>query len=67
MIDHAFKKLNLRKVEAGVNHKSLLKVSQKLFGFTLEGILKERVYREGKYQDVYLMGLFRKNWSSDTR
>ena len=67
MIDHAFKKLNLRRVEAGVNHKSLLKVSQKLFGFTLEGILKERVYTDGKYKDIYLMGLLRKNWLSDTR
>ena len=48
LINHAFKKLNLRRIEAASNTENLCKINQKLFGFKCEGILKERDYVDGK-------------------
>ena len=31
-------------------------------GFSLEGTLKEELFRFGKFHDIYYMGLLRKDW-----
>ena len=58
--DHAFNKLNLRKLYTGmvkVNEAS--KRAFEKVGFKVEGILREHFYLNGKYLDCYRMGLLR--------
>lgn len=64
LIQHAFNKINLRRIEAAANDKNLLKISERLFGFKLEGVLKERDYIEGVYTDRFVLSLLKKEWKS---
>ena len=63
LIDHAFNKLNLRRIGAASNGKNLVELNKKLFGFEVEGVLKNRDHADGKYVDRYVLTLFRKDWS----
>ena len=67
LIDHAFKKLNLRRIEAAANSKPIYEFNKKLFGFKCEGLLKERDFINGKYEDRLILALFRKDWLNETR
>lgn len=63
-IQFIFYELNMRKICAEVlefNKKSYF--FHKKIGFDEEGILKEQIYKEGKYIDVILFGLLEKKWS----
>jgi RimJ/RimL family protein N-acetyltransferase len=62
LINHAFYKLNLRRISAASNDEKLLKVNKLLFGFTHEGTIKERDYIDGKYVDRYNLGLLKAKW-----
>ena len=62
LIDHAFKKLNLRRIEAAAASKQMLELNKKLFGFKCEGVMKEQKYVDGKYIDIYMLALLKKNW-----
>ena len=62
LINHAFNKLNLRRISAASNDKKLLKINKILFGFTYEGTLKERDFIDGKYEDRHILGLLKSNW-----
>lgn len=62
LINHAFYKLNLRRISAASNDEKLLKVNKLLFGFTHEGTIKERDYIDGKYVDRYSLGLLKSKW-----
>lgn len=56
--DHAFNKLNLRKLYAGMTKGN--DASKRVFekaGFKVEGILREHFYLGGRYIDCYRMGL----------
>ena len=64
LIDHAFKKMNLRRIEAAANDKRLLLVNEKLFGFKQEGVLKERDYIDGIYTDRYILRLLKTDWEN---
>ena len=64
MIDHAFNKMNLRRIEAAANDERLLEINKRLFGFKLEGVQKEKDYIEGNYTDRFILGLLRKDWNS---
>ena len=66
IIDHAFKRINLRRIAAQTNTENMCKINEKLFGFKLEGILKDRDYIDGKYCNRYLMVLFKKDWLNET-
>ncbi len=58
LVKHAFGKLNLNKLTAGVV--AINEASLKLFqsvGFKEEGRLRQQLYMEGRYQDVYRLGL----------
>jgi len=62
MIEHAFNKLNLRKLQAGCWSEN--EPSKKIFlnnGFIEEGLLKESFFYDGKYIDEIRLGLIRKN------
>ena len=61
--DHAFNKLNLRKLYTGmVKGNEASKRAFEKIGFKVEGILKEHFYLNGQYLDCYRMGLLRKEF-----
>lgn len=65
VIKHAFTKLNLRKITAGMwSSNAGCKRGFEKNGFTLEGTLKKQFFYKGSYVDEYRMGLFREDWDS---
>lgn len=64
MLDHAFFTLNLHRVYAGslAILKPWLDLLKAKFGFKDEGCFIEHVYKEGKYTDVYRVGLLRTDY-----
>ena len=62
LIDHAFKKLNIRRIEAGASSKQLAELAKKLFGFEIEGVAREKEFINGKYTDMYYLGLLKSDW-----
>lgn len=58
--EHAFAKLNLRKLYAGMikGNEASKRVFEKA-GFKIEGILREHFYLNGKYLDCYRLGLLK--------
>ncbi|ODS33749.1 MAG: putative ribosomal N-acetyltransferase YdaF [Candidatus Scalindua rubra] len=68
IVRHAFTKMNLHKVTAGMMAENY--GSRKCFednGFVLEGMQKEQFFYKDRYVDVYLLGLTRKKWEEDNR
>jgi len=59
VIDHAFRRLNLRKIVAGVvaGNDASLAVLRSL-GFQVEGTLRRELWAEGDYRDALRLGLF---------
>ena len=62
IIEHAFKKLNLRRVEAAANDSKLCHMNEKLFGFKCEGVLKEKDFINGIFTDRYILAILKKDW-----
>lgn len=64
-LEYIFKKLQMRKVCAEVldYNEPSIHFHRKL-GFIEEGCLREQVLKGGKYNDVILMGMFARNWST---
>ncbi|MBA3018319.1 MAG: GNAT family N-acetyltransferase [Desulfobacteraceae bacterium] len=63
VVEHAFNKMNLRKVYAGMVHGN--EASKKAFeavGFQVEGTLRKHFYLNGKYLDCYRMGLLKSEY-----
>ncbi|MDD5643841.1 MAG: GNAT family protein [bacterium] len=60
LLDYAFNRLNLHKVFLGVNsdNKSAVKCYKKA-GFIEEGILRDEIYRNGKFYDALRMSILR--------
>ncbi len=60
LIEHAFERLNVRKVVAGViaanvaSHRVLLRL-----GFKEEGVLRAHYFADGAYRDGVVLGMFR--------
>ena len=63
LIDYAFKELNLHRLRARVSafNAPAMKLADKI-GLAIEGTEKEAVFHEGKYFDLHIFGLLRKNW-----
>jgi RimJ/RimL family protein N-acetyltransferase len=63
MIDFAFNKMNLYRLEAEVLefNKASIKLVEKL-GFQKEGVLRSAKYSRGKYWDIYRYGLLKNEW-----
>jgi ribosomal-protein-alanine N-acetyltransferase len=62
VVDYAFNKLNLRRLEAGcyANNLASIRAFQKA-GFTEEGRLKQRYFWNGEYVDRVCLGIIRGN------
>ena len=39
-------------------------MNERLFGFELQGTLKERDYKDGKYEDRYILVLTKLKWQN---
>ena len=65
LVDFCFQEINLHKVKLEVfsYNERAIRSYQKV-GFIEEGVLREEVYRHGKYHDCHLMSIFRKDWTS---
>ncbi|MBI4738040.1 GNAT family N-acetyltransferase [Candidatus Woesearchaeota archaeon] len=62
MCDYCFKELNMHKVTLYVgNFNDRGKHLYQKMGFKEEGVLKEALYRDGKYHDCIIMSLFRRD------
>lgn len=63
LVDFGLHHMNLNRVEADAVHGNIgaMKALQKL-GFKQEGILRQRLFKGGKYYDVYLFGLLRPDY-----
>jgi len=63
VVRYAFDKLNLNKVFLGVNadNKAAVKAYKKA-GFVQEGVLRQEIYRNGKYYDAICMSILRKEF-----
>lgn len=60
---HGFETLNLNRVYLRVYADNVRAVrSYERAGFTLEGRLREAVYKHGKYEDVLVMSVLRSEW-----
>jgi len=64
VIDYGFQELDLHKIFAGVHSPNIAswKVAEEKIGLTREGILKDDVYVNGKYHDVYKYRILKKEW-----
>lgn len=63
LLDFIFNYMNVNKVKLqvfGYNKKAIR--SYEKCGFSIEGTLKEELFRFGKYHDIFVMGLLRDNW-----
>ena len=62
MIDHAFFKMNFRRIYTVAFSDNLCKMTERVFGFKREGVLREHQFSNGKYVDSYILGLLRHDW-----
>lgn len=63
MVEYAFSRLNLNKIELGVyaEHKAAIRCYEAV-GFRIEGCFRESLFHEGKYKDSLWMGLLRSDY-----
>jgi len=65
LYEHGFYTVNLHKIYGG-SLKSLagwLETLKKVFGFKDEGVWREHVFKDGRYTDVYRIGLLRQDFN----
>jgi len=64
LIKHAFEQLNMNRIYGGSLNKDVADLFVRLLHFDEEGILKEDVFKNNKYNNVYLIGLSEKKYNS---
>lgn len=68
ILQYAFDKLNMNKVWLGVNSENLSAVkSYKNAGFVEEGVLRQEIYRNGKYYDAIRMSVLREEYYANRK
>lgn len=67
LIRFVFQEMNINKIRLQVYsfNKRAIRCYEKC-GFEIEGILKDEIYKEGKYYDEIVMSLFRKQWDGNS-
>ena len=64
LIKHAFEHLNMNRIYGGSLNKDVADLFVRLLHFDEEGVLKEDVFKNNKYNNVYLIGLSEKKYNS---
>jgi RimJ/RimL family protein N-acetyltransferase len=66
MVDHGFRTLNLNRIYLRVyeTNPRAVRCYEKV-GFKQEGRLRQAIYREGMYRDVFIMGILRDEFVSE--
>lgn len=59
LIAHAFNALNLRRIYGGTIAQEWAMLLIRSLGFQQEGVFRSDVYKDGKYRDVYFVGLMK--------
>ena len=59
LFNHAFSALNLNRIYGGSISKELVSLMCRTLGCQEEGILRQDIYKNGKYNNAYLYGLLR--------
>lgn len=67
IIKHAFDQLNIHKVYGGTIIRELSQIFCRILGFKEEGIKRKEVYKNGKYWDIFLVGLLREEYYEKIR
>ncbi len=62
IIKHAFENLNMHKIYGGTILKEISSMYCRVLGFKEEGIKRREIYKNGKYNDVYLIGLIKEEY-----
>jgi RimJ/RimL family protein N-acetyltransferase len=65
LVDFIFREMNMNRVELGVfgfNERAV--ASYKKVGFVLEGVQRQELYRNGKYNDVYMMSILKREYEA---
>ncbi len=62
MIRHAFETMNLHRVYGGSMIKEIDLLFCRALGYSREGVLKQQVYKNGVYHDVYLFGILKEKY-----
>nr|WP_206076217.1 GNAT family protein [Marinitoga lauensis] len=63
LVNFIFDEMNINKVKLHVFsfNKRAIRSYEKV-GFKVEGVLREQIFREGKYHDEIIMGILRREW-----
>ena len=67
LIEYGFDEIGLHRIYARVIDGN--EASRNLFtrlGFTQEGLLREHVFRHGKYRNMFMFGLLRDEWTDQS-
>lgn len=62
LIAHGFAALNLRRIYGGTMINEAAELMCRRMGFRREGVLRQDVFKNGQYWDVYLIGLLKEEW-----
>ncbi len=63
IFDHAFNSLGLNRINGGSIDKNQTIFMQRFFGFKDEGISRKAVFTNGKFVDIYKIGLIREEYT----
>lgn len=59
LLNHGFNTLNLNKIYSGTVLKEIVILMKKTIGFVEEGVLRQDVFKNGKYLDVYYVSILK--------
>jgi RimJ/RimL family protein N-acetyltransferase len=62
LLKHAFEQLNMNKISDGTLSKDVADFLIKTVGFKMEGVRRRELYKNGKYVDLYLIGLLKEEF-----
>ncbi len=64
LVRFAFEQMNLNKVRLRVYDYNLRGIKSYLkLGFKKEGVMRQELFKDGKYHDIVMMGLLREEWT----
>jgi RimJ/RimL family protein N-acetyltransferase len=62
LLKHAFEQLNMNKISDETLSKDVADFLIKTVGFKMEGVRRREIYKNGKYVDLYLIGLLKEEF-----